>query len=67
MKKFNFVTFLRRFWALSWPTVLYSALESVVGIVDVYLASYLGADAVAAIGFSRQIYLVLMIGTLSIT
>ncbi len=58
---------LRGLWSLSWPTVIYSLLESMVGIVDIYLASFLGEDAVAAIGFSRQIFLVLMIGTLSIT
>ncbi len=58
---------LSRLWAMSWPTVLYSLLESSVGLVDIFFASYLGAEAVAAIGFSRQIFLVLMIGTLSIT
>jgi len=58
---------LSRLWAMSWPTVLYSLLESSVGLVDIFFASYLGSEAVAAIGFSRQIFLVLMIGTLSIT
>ncbi|MBN2327784.1 MAG: MATE family efflux transporter [Candidatus Omnitrophica bacterium] len=67
MKNLVTISFLRRFWDLSWPTVLYSILESAVGIVDIFLASYLGAEAVAAIGFSRQIYLIMMIGTLSIT
>lgn len=59
--------FLKPIWKLSWPTVVYTLLESSVGLIDIYLVSYIGADAVAAIGFSRQIFLVLMIGTLSIT
>jgi putative MATE family efflux protein len=58
---------LRRLWSMSWPTVLYSLLESAVGLTDIFLASFMGDPAVAAIGFSQQIYLVLMIGTLSIT
>ncbi|MGI6456639.1 MAG: MATE family efflux transporter [bacterium] len=58
---------LRRIWEYAWPTAVYSLLETAVGLVDIYLAGSLGADAVASIGFARQIFLVLMIGTLSIT
>lgn len=58
---------LRNLLTLAWPTVLYSWLEVAVGMVDIFYASYIGTDAVAALGFSRQIFLVLMIGTLAIT
>ncbi len=61
------VILLGRLWEMAWPTVMYSLMETGVGLVDIYFAGYLGAEAVAAIGFSRQIFLVLMIGTLSIT
>jgi putative MATE family efflux protein len=57
----------RDIWTISWPTVVYSLLETVVGLVDIYFAGFLGAEVVAAVGFARQIFLVLMIGTLSIT
>lgn len=52
---------------ISWPTVVYSLLETAVGLVDIYFSGYLGDSAVAALGFSRQIFLVLMIGTIAIT
>lgn len=66
-KKLSQSELLRQLWSMSWPTVLYSLLESAVGLADIFLASFLGAGAIAAIGFSQQIFLVLMIGTLSIT
>ncbi len=54
-------------WKLSWPTLIYAFLEAGMGLVDVYYASYLGTEGVAAIGFSRQLFLVLQVGTISIT
>ncbi|MEW6234673.1 MAG: MATE family efflux transporter [Candidatus Omnitrophota bacterium] len=58
---------LRRLWEISWPTIVYAILETTVGLADIYFSGFLGSDAVAAVGFSRQIFLVLMIGTLAIT
>lgn len=58
---------LRRLWTISWPTIIYSLLETCVGLTDIYFAGFLGSDAVASIGFSRQVFLAFMIGTLSIT
>lgn len=52
---------------LSWPTVVYTVMETLVGLVDIYFASFISDSATAALGFSRQIFLVLMIGTLAIT
>lgn len=58
---------LRDLLKISWPTVVYSLLETVVGLVDIYFSGFLGDSAVAALGFSRQIFLVLMIGTIAVT
>ncbi len=66
-KPFFDAAILKRFWILAWPTVIYALLESGVGLSDIYFAGFLGADAVASIGFSRQIFLIMLIGTLSIT
>ncbi|MBI1388886.1 MAG: MATE family efflux transporter [bacterium] len=60
-------TLLKPLLQISWPTVVYSLLETTVGLVDIYFAGYLGHEAVAALGFSRQIFLILMIGTIAIT
>jgi putative MATE family efflux protein len=66
-QRFYNPSILKRFWILAWPTVIYALLETGVGMVDIYFAGFIGPEAVAAIGFSRQIFLVLLIGTLSIT
>ncbi len=58
---------LRLILTLALPTVLYSFLEIMVGAVDIYFAGFIGSEAVASIGFARQLFLVLMIGTLAIT
>ncbi|MDP8242934.1 MAG: MATE family efflux transporter [Candidatus Hinthialibacter antarcticus] len=60
-------TLLRDLLKISWPTVVYSLLETAVGLVDIYFSGFLGHPAVAALGFSRQIFLVLMIGTIAVT
>ena len=58
---------LRNILLLSWPTVVYTIMETLVGLVDIYFATYIDNAAVASLGFSRQIFLVLMIGTIAIT
>lgn len=58
---------LKQLLIIALPTVMYSLLEILVGAVDIYMAWYLGHEAVAAIGFARQLFLVLMISTLAIT
>ncbi|NOY29636.1 MAG: MATE family efflux transporter [Planctomycetes bacterium] len=45
----------RRIWNLSWPTVLLSALEASLGLVDLLMVRSLGSEATAAIGVSRQV------------
>lgn len=58
---------LRNVWKISWPTVIYSLMETGLGLVDIYLAGYIGMEAVASIGLCRQIFLIIMISTLAIT
>ncbi|MBD3266660.1 MATE family efflux transporter, partial [bacterium] len=58
---------LRHVWIISWPTVVYSLMEAAVGLVDIYFAGLLGDEAMASIGLCRQLFLILMIGTIAIT
>jgi putative MATE family efflux protein len=45
----------RRIWALTWPMVLYNALEMTVGLVDLLMVRSFGQTATAAIGVCRQV------------
>jgi len=58
---------LARVWLLAWPTVVYSLLQTLVGLVDVYMVGRLGAQAIAAVGFSQQILMLIMIGALAVS
>ena len=44
-----------RVWAMAWPTVLHSLLESSMGVVDLLMVRPLGANATAAVGIGRQV------------
>ena len=57
---------LARVWQLAWPTVIYSLLQTLVGLVDIYMVGRLGKDAIAAVGFSQQILMLIMIGALAV-
>ena len=46
---------LGRIWRLTWPTVLHSLLEVMLGLVDLLMVRPFGAEATAAIGLARQI------------
>ena len=46
---------VRRVWNLSWPIVLWSALEASLGLADLLMVRSLGPEATAAIGVSRQV------------
>jgi putative MATE family efflux protein len=45
----------RRIWALTWPMVLYNALEMTVGLVDLLMVRSFGPSATAAVGVCRQV------------
>ncbi len=57
---------LAQVWRLAWPTVVYSLLQTLVGLVDIYMVGRLGKDAIAAVGFSQQILMLIMIGALGV-
>lgn len=46
---------IRRVWNLSWPTVLFGALEACLGLADLLMVRALGAEATAAVGVCRQV------------
>lgn len=46
---------VRRIWSLSWPTVLFSALEASLGLADLLMVRSLGPEATAAVGLCRQV------------
>ena len=58
---------LRVVWRLAWPTVVYSLLQTLVGLVDVYMVGRLGPEAIAAVGFSLQILMLVMVGALAVS
>jgi putative MATE family efflux protein len=43
-------------WKLSWPVMLSQALLNVVGLVDIAMVGRLGAESVAAVGYSTQFF-----------
>ena len=45
----------RVIWALAWPVILTFLLESLVGLIDMFMVGRLGATAVAAVGVGAQI------------
>lgn len=45
----------RKIFALSLPIAVSSFLDSLVAVLDIYMVSHLGSDAVSAVGFSRII------------
>ncbi len=54
----------RAVWQMAWPLLLTSTLSSCVGLVDMYLAGFMGDAAQAAIGIGEQfIFLAVTIGT----
>jgi len=54
-------------WSLAWPTALYSLLQVVVGIADLLMVGHLGSTAIAAVGMSRQIIIVVLILVLTVS
>ena len=61
------VDLVKRVWKISWPTVIYSMMETLVGLIDLFWAGFLGNDALAAIGLCRQFFMVIMISAMAIT
>ena len=60
---------LAQVWRLAWPTVVYALLQTLVGLVDVYMVGRLGPgpDAIAAVGFGRHVLMLVMVGVLALS
>ena len=49
----------QRIWSLTWPIVVYNALEMTVGFVDFLMVRPFGPTAMAAMGLCRQVAMTL--------
>lgn len=56
----------RAIWVMSWPLLLTTIANSMVGLVDVKVASYLGSDTQAAVGLAEHIIFIFMVFILSV-
>ena len=51
----------RAIWVMSWPLLLTTIGNSVVGLTDVKVSSYLGASSQAAVGLAEQLLFTFML------
>lgn len=54
-------------WVMSWPLLVTTVSASVIGMVDVQVAGYLGASAQAAVGLSEQVMFLFMVFIMSVS
>jgi len=57
-------------WGLAWPTVVYSVLDSLLGLADIYMVGKLkdiGTEAMAAVGFAQQVLMLVSVGALAVS
>ncbi|MCJ8330906.1 MAG: MATE family efflux transporter [Lentisphaeria bacterium] len=57
----------KKIFAMAWPNILYALLDRSMGLVDMWLAGDLSADAIAAVGLSQQILFLIIILTIALT
>ena len=58
---------LRHFWRLGTPVVLTNLLQSLVNVVDVFMVGRLGPLAIAAVGMSSVIRMLVLVMVLSVS
>lgn len=56
----------RAIWVMSWPLVLTTVANSMVGLADVQVAGYLGAATQAAVGLAEHVLFIFMLAIMSI-
>jgi putative MATE family efflux protein len=56
----------RAIWIMSWPLLLTTIGNSVVGLVDVKVSSYLGSSSQAAVGLAEQLLFTFMLFIMSV-
>ncbi len=54
-------------WVMSWPLMITTVAASLIGIVDVQVAGFLGAPVQAAVGLSEQIMFLFMVFIMSVS
>jgi MATE family multidrug resistance protein len=52
-------------WMMSWPLLITTVANSVVGLIDVQVSGYLGAAAQAAVGLAEQVIFIFMVFLMS--
>ncbi len=52
---------------LSWPIVLQSLLQVLIGTIDIKMVSSLGIDAISAVGTGRNIIMIIMVFVMAIS
>lgn len=57
----------RAIWIMSWPLVLTTLASSLIGLVDIHVAGYLGSSVQAAVGISEQFLFLFMIFIMSVS
>jgi putative MATE family efflux protein len=53
-------------WTMSWPLMITTVSASIIGMVDVQVAGYLGAPVQAAVGLSEQVMFLFMVFLMSL-
>lgn len=56
----------RAIWVMSWPLIITTVASSIVGVVDVQVAGWLGPDSQAAVGLSEHVIFIFMVILLSV-
>ncbi len=56
----------RAIWIMSWPLLLMTIANSFVGLVDVYVASFLGSNTQAAVGLAEHVLFLFLLFILSV-
>ncbi len=63
----RYLPIINQVWRLSLPVILTFLLQSLVNIVDVFMAGRLGPVSVAAVGMATTLRMLVFIGILSVT
>ncbi len=63
----RYLPIMNQVWRLSLPVILTFLLQSLVNIVDVFMAGRLGPVSVAAVGMATTLRMLVFIGILSVT
>lgn len=58
---------LRPVWRLSLPVILANLLQSLVNVVDVFMAGRLGPIEIAAVGMGNSVRMLFMVGIMAVT